>query len=93
MRRFSHALRLVSAEADAPFGFVLDLAVGRREHAQPGPLLANGMVAGRVGYATPSAFLAAFRRAVGVPPAVYFGWPSSSTNLDFRAAPQPPDPT
>ncbi|HEY4017759.1 MAG TPA: AraC family transcriptional regulator, partial [Pseudonocardiaceae bacterium] len=61
------------------------------------PLLARGMavgrVAGRVGYATPSAFVAAFRRAVGVPPAAYFGWPSSSATVDFRAAPQPPDPT
>jgi AraC-like DNA-binding protein len=61
------------------------------------PLLARGMavgrVAGRVGYATPSAFVAAFRRAVGVPPAAYFGWPSSSTTVDFRAAPQPPGPT
>jgi AraC-like DNA-binding protein len=40
------------------------------------PLLADGMavnrVAGRVGYATPSAFVAAFRRAVGVPPGAYF---------------------
>lgn len=38
-------------------------------------LLAEGMavnrVATRVGYATPSAFVAAFRRAVGVPPAAY----------------------
>jgi AraC-like DNA-binding protein len=61
------------------------------------PLLADGMavgrVAGRIGYATPSTFVAAFRRAVGVPPAAYFGWPSSSANLDFRAAPQPPEPT
>ncbi|HJP77820.1 MAG TPA: helix-turn-helix transcriptional regulator [Pseudonocardiaceae bacterium] len=61
------------------------------------PLLAGGLavgrVAGRVGYATPSAFVAAFRRAVGVPPAAYFGWPSSSATVDFRAAPQPPDPT
>ncbi|HEV3356653.1 MAG TPA: helix-turn-helix transcriptional regulator [Pseudonocardiaceae bacterium] len=60
------------------------------------PLLADGMavgrVAGRVGYATPSAFVAAFRRAVGVPPAAYFGWSSSSAKVDFRAAPQPPDP-
>jgi AraC-like DNA-binding protein/quercetin dioxygenase-like cupin family protein len=38
-------------------------------------LLAEGFavnrVAGRVGYATPSAFVAAFRRAVGVPPGAY----------------------
>lgn len=38
-------------------------------------LLAEGMavnrVAGRVGYATPSAFVAAFRRAVGVSPGAY----------------------
>jgi AraC-like DNA-binding protein len=61
------------------------------------PLLAGGMavgrVSGRVGYATPSAFVAAFRRAIGVPPAAYFGWPSSSATVDFRAAPQQPDPT
>jgi AraC-like DNA-binding protein len=41
------------------------------------PLLADGMavgrVAARVGYATPSAFVAAFRRAVGASPAAYFG--------------------
>jgi AraC-like DNA-binding protein/quercetin dioxygenase-like cupin family protein len=40
------------------------------------PLLADGMavgrVAGRVGYVTPSAFVAAFRAAVGVTPAAYF---------------------
>lgn len=40
------------------------------------PLLAGGAtvaaVAARVGYASPSAFVAAFRRAVGVPPGVYF---------------------
>ncbi|HEY4459360.1 MAG TPA: helix-turn-helix transcriptional regulator [Pseudonocardiaceae bacterium] len=61
------------------------------------PLLAGGMavgrVAGRVGYATPSAFVAAFRRAIGVPPAAYFGWGSSSATVDFRATPQQPDPT
>ncbi|MGA6167927.1 AraC family transcriptional regulator [Amycolatopsis magusensis] len=41
------------------------------------PLLADGMplagVADRVGYSSPSAFVAAFRRAVGVPPGRYFG--------------------
>jgi AraC-like DNA-binding protein len=41
------------------------------------PLLADGMAVGRVsarvGYATPSAFVAAFRRAVGVSPGAYFG--------------------
>ncbi|WP_372448983.1 AraC family transcriptional regulator [Qaidamihabitans albus] len=41
------------------------------------PLLAAGMplsgVARRVGYSAPSAFVAAFRRAVGVPPGAYFG--------------------
>lgn len=41
------------------------------------PLLAAGLpvarIAGRVGYATPSAYVAAFRRAVGVPPGRYFG--------------------
>lgn len=41
------------------------------------PLLAAGMplarIAGRVGYATPSAYVAAFRREVGVSPGRYFG--------------------
>lgn len=41
------------------------------------PLLANGEVvsriAARVGYGTPSAFIAAFRRETGVTPAAYFG--------------------
>ncbi|MFD6162979.1 AraC family transcriptional regulator [Nocardia sp. NPDC060256] len=40
------------------------------------PLLAGGLpiarIAGRVGYATPSAYVAAFRRAVGVSPGRYF---------------------
>ncbi|MFI7665341.1 AraC family transcriptional regulator [Nocardia sp. NPDC049526] len=40
------------------------------------PLLAEGLpiarIAGRVGYATPSAYVAAFRRAVGVSPGRYF---------------------
>ncbi|GAA5055454.1 AraC family transcriptional regulator [Nocardia callitridis] len=40
------------------------------------PLLASGLpiarVAGRVGYATPSAYVAAFRRTVGVSPGRYF---------------------
>ncbi|SHH08615.1 AraC family transcriptional regulator [Streptoalloteichus hindustanus] len=40
------------------------------------PLLAEGVpiavVARRVGYATPSAFVAAFRKAIGVPPGAYF---------------------
>jgi AraC-like DNA-binding protein len=40
------------------------------------PLLAGGMAvgtaAGRVGYATPSAFVAAFRREIGTTPAEYF---------------------
>ncbi|WP_245562637.1 helix-turn-helix domain-containing protein [Nocardia araoensis] len=39
-------------------------------------LLAAGMpiarIAGRVGHATPSAYVAAFRRDVGVPPGRYF---------------------
>ena len=34
---------------------------------------AAGRVAGRVGYETPSAFIAAFRRVTGVTPASYFG--------------------
>ena len=41
------------------------------------PLLASGEAAGRVayrvGYQTPSAFIAAFRRLTGVTPAAYFG--------------------
>jgi AraC-like DNA-binding protein/quercetin dioxygenase-like cupin family protein len=41
------------------------------------PLLAEGLpmtaVARRVGYSSPSAFVAAFRRAVGVTPGAYFG--------------------
>lgn len=41
------------------------------------PLLAGGEVVGRiayrVGYETPSAFVAAFRREIGVTPAAYFG--------------------
>jgi AraC-like DNA-binding protein len=41
------------------------------------PLLAAGeaagRVAGRVGYETPSAFIAAFRRLTGVTPTAYFG--------------------
>lgn len=40
------------------------------------PLLAGGLpiarIAGRVGYATPSAYIAAFRRTVGVSPGQYF---------------------
>ncbi|WP_330229646.1 helix-turn-helix transcriptional regulator [Nocardia sp. NBC_00508] len=40
------------------------------------PLLAAGLpvarIAGRVGYATPSAYVAAFRRVVGVSPGRYF---------------------
>ncbi len=40
------------------------------------PLLASGLpvarIAERVGYASPSAYVAAFRRAVGVPPGRYF---------------------
>ncbi|MGW4132202.1 MULTISPECIES: AraC family transcriptional regulator [Amycolatopsis] len=41
------------------------------------PLLAEGMpltaVSRRIGYSSPSAFVAAFRRAVGVTPGAYFG--------------------
>lgn len=41
------------------------------------PLLAGGEVVGRiaarVGYETPSAFIAAFRRGTGTTPAAYFG--------------------
>jgi AraC-like DNA-binding protein len=41
------------------------------------PLLASGEVvsriAARVGYETPSAFIAAFRRETGTTPAAYFG--------------------
>ena len=46
------------------------------------PLLAQGLpmttVANRVGYATASAFVAAFRRAVGIPPGAYFGTVSAT---------------
>ncbi|MFI9205411.1 helix-turn-helix domain-containing protein [Streptomyces sp. NPDC053048] len=52
------------------------------------PLLAAGAtvsaVARRVGYGSPSAFVAAFRRGVGVPPGAYFTRPSAG-----RAAPRP----
>jgi AraC-like DNA-binding protein len=44
------------------------------------PLLAAGMpvatVARRVGYATPSAFVAAFRRVTGTTPGTYFTEPT-----------------
>ncbi|WP_244223356.1 AraC family transcriptional regulator [Amycolatopsis circi] len=47
------------------------------------PLLAQGMpmttVAHRVGYATASAFVAAFRRAVGMPPGAYFSATKATT--------------
>ena len=47
-----------------------------RSHAQALPLLAQGLpmetVAHRVGYSSASAFVAAFRRAVGVTPGAYF---------------------
>jgi AraC-like DNA-binding protein len=60
------------------------------------PLLADGMavsrVAVRIGYATASAFVAAFRRAVGVPPAAYFGGSAPSATVGHRAAPQPVPP-
>nr|WP_051791015.1 helix-turn-helix transcriptional regulator [Amycolatopsis jejuensis] len=50
------------------------------------PLLAQGLpmttVARRVGYTTASAFVAAFRRAVGVPPGAYF----SATNFSATTA-------
>jgi AraC-like DNA-binding protein len=45
------------------------------------PLLAAGdpvsRVAPRVGYETPSAFVAAFRRETGVTPATYFEYPEA----------------
>ncbi|GAA3576812.1 helix-turn-helix transcriptional regulator [Amycolatopsis ultiminotia] len=48
------------------------------------PLLAAGLpmttVAHRVGYATASAFVAAFRRAVGVPPGAYFSATTAATS-------------
>ncbi|PFG49246.1 AraC-like DNA-binding protein [Amycolatopsis sulphurea] len=54
------------------------------------PLLAAGLpmatVAHRVGYATASAFVAAFHRAVGVPPGAYF----SATVSARKAATSPP---
>jgi AraC-like DNA-binding protein len=52
------------------------------------PLLAAGEPAGRValkvGYETPSAFTAAFRREAGVTPSAYFG-PASSGRAATRA--------
>ncbi|MEV0069852.1 helix-turn-helix transcriptional regulator [Amycolatopsis sp. NPDC050768] len=54
------------------------------------PLLAEGLpmttVAHRVGYATASAFVAAFRRAVGVPPGAYF---TATTVIARRATTSP----
>jgi AraC-like DNA-binding protein len=47
------------------------------------PLLAAGepvgRVARRVGYETPSAFIAAFRRETGLTPAAYFAGPPTTT--------------
>ena len=84
--------RAFAAEAGVPFGrwrTRLRLQAALSMLAAGAPV---SRVAGRVGYDTPSAFVAAFRRAVGVPPAAYFGWSSSSAKVDFRAAPQPSDP-
>ncbi|HWD01931.1 MAG TPA: helix-turn-helix transcriptional regulator [Amycolatopsis sp.] len=54
------------------------------------PLLAEGLpmgtVAHRVGYATASGFVAAFRRAVGVPPGAYF---TATTAATFRRSSAP----
>ncbi|MGZ4691849.1 MAG: helix-turn-helix domain-containing protein [Acidimicrobiia bacterium] len=51
-------------------------ARGRCERTAALPLLANGTavsnVAREVGYANPSAFIAAFRRVFGVTPRAYF---------------------
>ncbi|MFI2238177.1 AraC family transcriptional regulator [Streptomyces chrestomyceticus] len=64
--------RAFAAETGMPFGQWRTRA--RLQSAMP--LLAGGAtvaaVACRVGYASPSAFVAAFRRVVGVPPGTYF---------------------
>ncbi|WP_367434309.1 AraC family transcriptional regulator [Streptomyces celluloflavus] len=55
------------------------------------PLLAGGAtvaaVAARVGYASPSAFVAAFRRAVGVPPGTYFAPLEKPQGKEWREVP------
>ncbi len=64
--------RAFAAETGVPFGRWRTLL---RLHAAL-PMLASGQpvtrVAGRVGYDTPSAFVAAFRRETGQTPAAYF---------------------
>ncbi|MEU2217688.1 MULTISPECIES: AraC family transcriptional regulator [Streptomyces] len=64
--------RAFAAETGLPFGQWRTRV--RLQAAMP--LLAGGATvaatAARVGYASPSAFVAAFRRVVGVPPGVYF---------------------
>ncbi|MFD7667138.1 AraC family transcriptional regulator [Streptomyces sp. NPDC059788] len=64
--------RAFAAETGMPFGQWRTRV--RLQAAMP--LLAGGAtvaaVAARVGYASPSAFVAAFRRVVGVPPGTYF---------------------
>jgi AraC-like DNA-binding protein len=68
--------RAFVAETRMPFGRWRTLL--RLEAALP--LLARGepvaRVAHRVGYQTPSAFVAAFRRETGLTPAAYFTWPA-----------------
>jgi AraC-like DNA-binding protein/quercetin dioxygenase-like cupin family protein len=63
------------------------------------PLLAAGEAAGRVaarvGYETPSAFTAAFRRETGVTPSAYFGSarpPEQRPRLQRPPEPRPPQP-
>ena len=70
--------RAFAAEAGVPFGRWRTLL--RLQAALP--MLAAGQpvsrVAGRVGYETPSAFVAAFRRETGQTPAAYFRGPGDS---------------
>jgi AraC-like DNA-binding protein len=64
--------RLFTAETGMPFGRWRTQVRLRAAL----PLLAEGLpvasVARRVGYATPSAFVAVFRKATGIPPGAYF---------------------
>lgn len=65
--------RLFLAETGLSFGRWRSLARLEAAVAHLADGMAVGSVARRVGYATTSGFVAAFRRAVGVPPARYFG--------------------
>jgi AraC-like DNA-binding protein len=73
--------RAFAAETGVPFGrwrtlLRLQAALPRLAHGE-----AVGRVASRVGYDTPSAFVAAFRRETGLTPAAYF-----RSRLDLPAA-------